>query len=176
MASLFVISGPPGAGKSTVSRAVSQTFAKSVLLEGDAFYRFVDQGAIDPWLPAAHAQNDVVITASGAAAGRFVANGYDTVYDGVVGSWFVPTFLEATGLDELQFVVLMPTVECCVERVASRSGHGFTDEPATRHMHAQFAKEPVAARHVLAGDEFDVPSAVTEIRRRFERDELQYPR
>lgn len=47
--------GPPGAGKSTVARAVSATFEPSVLVEGDAFFGFLDQGAIEPWLPESRA-------------------------------------------------------------------------------------------------------------------------
>jgi hypothetical protein len=37
-------------------------------------------------MPEAHGQNDVVIAAAAAAAGRFVAGGYTVVYDGRVQS------------------------------------------------------------------------------------------
>lgn len=85
MSSLLCIAGPPGAGKSTVSALVSARLSPSVLIQGDAFYRFLDQGAVKPWLPEATDQNRVVISASGAAAGRFVRGGYDAVFDG--GPW-----------------------------------------------------------------------------------------
>lgn len=119
MASLLVITGPPGAGKSTVAGMVARRRNPSVLIEGDAFFAFLDQGAIAPWLPESHAQNDVVVRAAAAAAGRFAAT-YTAIYDGVIGPWFLPTFAEETGLETLHYVILLPSIEECVERVLTR--------------------------------------------------------
>ena len=149
MGSLLVVTGPPGAGKSTVARLLADRVAgPSVLVEGDRFFGFLAAGAIEPWLPESDAQNEVVTRAAGAAAGTF-ATRFETVYDGVLGPWFLPTFGSATGLGRLDYVVLLPPVEDCVRRVASRSGHGFTDEGATRKMHAEFAAAVIDDRHVL---------------------------
>ena len=90
-----------------------------------------------------------------------------TVYDVVIGPWFLPTFIEATGVDSLHYVVLLPTVERCVERVATREGHGFTDEPATRQMHAEFARAEIAHRHVLADRQDDADTLAAEVLTRF---------
>ncbi|MEO6350051.1 MAG: hypothetical protein ABIP53_05305 [Candidatus Limnocylindrales bacterium] len=100
-------------GKSTVSALVSARLSPSVLIRGDAFYRFLDQGAVAPWLPEATDQNRVVIRASGAAAGRFVRGGYEAVYDGVLGPWWLPTFFEATELDDLHYAILLASAERC---------------------------------------------------------------
>lgn len=35
------------------------------------------------------------------AAGRFVSADYETVFDGIVGPWFLPTFHAASGVDAL---------------------------------------------------------------------------
>jgi hypothetical protein len=146
---LLIVTGPPGAGKSTVARLVAERFDPSVLVEGDAFFGFLRRGAIAPWLADAHGQNEVVTQAAAAAAGRYAGGGLTTVYDGVVGPWFLPTFAAATGLDRLDYVILLPSVERCVERVATRTGHGFSDEAATRKMHAGFSSAEVDARHVM---------------------------
>src|SRR5262249_10993711 len=61
MAFLVVVTGPPGAGKSTVARALAEKFEPSVLVAGDAFFAFLAGGATEPWLPAAHRQNEVLI-------------------------------------------------------------------------------------------------------------------
>jgi len=147
--SLLVVTGPPGAGKTAVAQVLAGRFEPSVLVEGDRFFGFLARGAISPWLPESHAQNGVVTEAAALAAGRFASAGYTTVYDGVVGPWFLPTFAVITGLSCLDYVVLLPSVEQCVERVATRSGHGFTDEAATRKMHEEFAKATLDPRHVL---------------------------
>jgi hypothetical protein len=163
MASLLVVTGPPGAGTSTAAALLAARSEPSVLVAGDAFFGFLARGAIAPWLPASHAQNETVTEAAGAAAGRYALGGLVTVYDGVVGPWFLPTFLAATGLDGLDDAVVLPPVERCVERVATRTGHGFTDEPATRKMHAEFAAAAAAvdARHLLAVDA-EPPAAVAD--------------
>jgi hypothetical protein len=80
------------------------------------------------------------------------------VYDGVVGPWLLPTFAAATGLERLDYAVLLPSVEVCVQRVATRPDHGFTDEAATRKMHAEFVRAGVD-EHVL----LDPPGDVTAV-------------
>lgn len=156
MASLVIVTGPPGAGKSTVASVLVERFERSVLVAGDAFFGFLARGATAPWLPESNAQNEVVTQAAASAAGRYAAGGYTTVYDGVVGPWFLPTFAAATGLERLHYVVLLPSVERCVARVATRQGHGFTDDAAARKMHDEFSRADVDGRHVLVDPPDDV--------------------
>jgi cytidylate kinase len=146
---LLVVTGPPGAGKSTVARVLSAGFALSALVAGDDFFGFLDQGAIAPWRPESHAQNEIVTEAAAAAAGRMATGGYTVVYDGMIGPWLLPDFVRAAGVPEVHYVVLFPPEQTCVERVGSRVGHGFTDIPATRHMHREFAATPIDQRHVV---------------------------
>jgi predicted ABC-type ATPase len=169
--SLLVVTGPPGVGKSTVAALVADRLPRSVLVEGDAFFAFVRQGAIEPWLPESHGQNQVVIEAAAVATGRF-ARDYPTVYDGVVGPWFLDAFLAGTGLDTLDYAVLLPDVDVCVERVLTRVGHGFQDETAARKMHHEFADAVVAARHVVVNHD-GVEPAVDEVMARWERGDLR---
>jgi hypothetical protein len=61
----------------------------------------------------------------------------------------LPTFGAATYLEHLDYAILLPSVDICVRRVATRRDHGFTDEPATRKLHAEFAGARIAERHVL---------------------------
>ncbi len=168
-----MITGPPGAGKSTVAGRVAARRNPSVLIEGDAFFAFLDQGAIPPWLPEADAQNHVVIDAAAAAAGRY-ATTYTTVYDGIVGPWFLPTFARSTGLAELHYVILLPDVEQCLHRVATRRGHRFDDEAATRSMHQQFEDSAMAAEYVLRSSSDDPQEVATEVLTRFESGRIAY--
>ncbi len=145
-----------------MARILADSFEPSVLIEGDAFFGFLARGAIQPWLPASKAQNEVVTQAAAAAAGRYVGGGYKTIYDGVIGPWFLPAFAEATGLDCVDYVVLLPSVDRCLERVATRQGHGFSNEAATRKMHQEFAEADVDKRHVLI-DPPDQPEGVAHL-------------
>ena len=149
---LVLVTGPPGAGKSSVSEQLVSRRAPSALVAGDAFFAMIKHGYILPWLPQAHHQNRVVIEAAAAAAGRLTRICF-VVYDGVVGPWFLPTFVRAAGLAELHYVVLMPPLDVCQERVRSRVDHGFSDRSATRDLHQQFAHAGVDTRHLVTEPE-----------------------
>ncbi len=174
MADLIVVTGPPGAGKSTVAKLLVEDFPRSALVRGDDFFGYVSTGAIAPWLPEAHQQNDVVLEAAASAAGRFAAGGYTVVYDGVVGPWFLPTFAAATGLGTLAYVMLLPSETECLARVAGRSGHGFTDADAARRMHREFATAEVQERHVLRDADGKPADVAAEILERRARGQLRY--
>lgn len=161
MGSLLIVTGPPGAGKSTVARLVADSTSRSVLVAGDAFFGFLAGGAIDPWLPESHQQNTVVTRAAGKATGEFVAGGFAVVYDGVVGPWVIDTFTEMAGLTEVDYAVLLPTVEVCQQRVAARRGHGFTDLTAMASLHRQFVEADLDRRHVIS-DCGQAPAEIAE--------------
>ncbi|MET3808142.1 adenylate kinase family enzyme [Nakamurella sp. UYEF19] len=147
MGELIVVTGPPGAGKTTVSQILSGLFDLSAHIAGDEFFGFIDQGYLAPWTNIAHRQNEIVIEA--AAAGRLAAGGYTVIYDGVVRPWFLDAFGRATGLGRLLYLILLPPEHMCLDRVASRVGHGFTDLDAASHMYADFAQADVDSRHVI---------------------------
>jgi len=175
MGRLVVVTGPPGAGKSTVARILADRAELSVLVSGDAFFGFLANGAIQPWLAESNEQNEVVTRAAAAAAGKYASGGYVTVYDGVVGPWFLPTFFSETGLQQLDYIVLLPDVERCVLRVDTRRGHGFQDEAATRKMHSEFMSARMDGRHVLVDPPDDPEAVATIVEKASRAGTLAYP-
>jgi len=66
-----VVTGPPGAGKSTVAQLLAADFDPGALVAGDQFFGFLRAGLIDPWRPESDKQNKVVIQSAAAAAGSW---------------------------------------------------------------------------------------------------------
>lgn len=161
--SLLVVSGPPGSGKSTVARLLATSMERSILVTGDEFFGFIASGGIDPWLPESDAQNAVVVDAAARATGTFVNAGYHTVYDGVLGPWYVDRFHGASAVELLDYVVLLPPVETCVHRVRTRPDHAFIDEPAARHMHQEFERDLPPEGHVLRTADATAAETVAEV-------------
>ena len=56
MPNLYVITGPAGVGKSTVSKRLAQNLSKSALIEGDEIYHQVIGGYIPAWKEGHHLQ------------------------------------------------------------------------------------------------------------------------
>jgi cytidylate kinase len=158
---LVVVTGPPGAGKSVVSEELARRWEPSALVAGDLFFAMIKRGYVLPWLPQARPQNAVIIEAAAAAAGRLCGI-WSVVYDGVLGPWFLPTFIRATGLANLHYVVLLPPLEICLERVRSRVGHSFADLSVTRDLYQQFADARIDHRHMITDPDAD-PTRLAEL-------------
>ena len=84
MGELVIVTGPPGAGKSTVAPLVADGFASSVLIPGDWFFGLWRRGAIDPWLSEAQGQTRSAWAAAAATAGAFSRGDCVVVYEGMI--------------------------------------------------------------------------------------------
>ena len=135
-----VLTGPPGAGKTTVARLLVDGMARGVHVDADAFWDWIRSGWIAPWLPESSEQNTTVIDVIAGATVRYARGGYDVVVDGIVGPWFVEPFVReaAAGSVSLRYVVLRPTLESAMARATQRGQEALTGEAPIRKMYEEF--------------------------------------
>ena len=148
MGEIVVVTGPPGCLAPSLAQHLAERANPSVLVTADHFAGFWRRGAIPRWLPEAAPQLALSQTAAAAAAGTFARAECTVVFEGVVRPRELPRFVAAAGRPVTHYVVLLPDVEVCVERMRSNA---FTSEEEVRALHTAFAVEGLD-RYVLAED------------------------
>ncbi len=144
MASITIVSGCPGSGKTTLALQLASLAERGLHLLSDTFYRFPAR-PIDPETPAAHQQNASIIRALGRAAASFAEDEYTVFLDGVIGPWFLPIFVRELPIGaRLEYVILQVSLDLALERVRRRQGQGAT--ATVTHMHQAFSELGLFAR------------------------------
>jgi chloramphenicol 3-O-phosphotransferase len=142
MPSLMIVTGPPGAGKSTVAALVARGADEpTVHMHTDTFYVWIRSGFVLPYLPEARRQNEVVSTVMVAAASGYASGGYDVVLDGILGPWALQPFRDASVRDgvALSYVVLRPSLEVALARATAREGRALREVGPIEGLYDAFA-------------------------------------
>lgn len=139
---VLILTGPPGVGKTTVGRILTERSERGVHLEADRFFFFVRSGFVEPWDPASAEQNQVVMGAAAEAAARYAEAGYTTVFDGIViPRWTLGVIretIEAAGVPVAYAVLRAPQAECLARFVEREGSPDLLDPKVVAGIGAEF--------------------------------------
>jgi 2-phosphoglycerate kinase len=118
--SVYLISGPAGAGKSTTSEKIAGQLSRSAHIEGDLIDHMVVGGHEKPWLSQSH--TDLIWLNILSLTRNFIDQGFDVVID-YVGFMKNAEYI-ADGLEgrnaEVKFVILITNEDVLLRRDAER--------------------------------------------------------
>ena len=126
---IFLVSGIPGAGKTTVSRALAERFERGVHIEADALHRMIVSGAEWPTPPAPSGEALRQISLRYKHAASLARSFYEAGFTAVIDDVALGALLEEyrSHLQGLQsyLVVLAPRVDVVAARDAGRTKNVF---------------------------------------------------
>lgn len=160
---VLILTGPPGSGKSTAARGLASLAGSTkVHIHADDFWHAIKYGGVEPYLPAAHEQNGVVMRALASAVDVYAGAGYFVIVDGIIGPWFLHAFRPLTV--PLHYVVLRPELEVAVQRCQQRDGDKGEPVAVLASIHAQFADLGELERHAVVTGEQSREQVVAHVR------------
>jgi adenylate kinase family enzyme len=142
---VIVVTGPPGAGKSSVAEAICERFDRMMHIEVDHLRHWVKAGYRHPWLddPQAAEQGVLAVRNASAIAREADALRYAAVIDDVVFASQAALYREAfAGIGgNVHFVLLLPSLEVALARDGQRVE---TIRDRVRALHEDFTRESAA--------------------------------
>ena len=159
MAKLFVITGPAGVGKSTVTNALADRLSKCAVLEGDEIYHQVKSGCVKPWLEGNH--TDLMWKNIAMLASNYLQEGFDVVLNYIIYNDDLEYIKNNVKGFDIHFVVLMADRDTVSKRDVER-GEEFAVNRVDKHI-TKFLSQGYADNHFLYNDNKSVEEQVEEI-------------
>jgi len=160
MNKLYIITGPAGVGKSTVSKRIASSLEKSVLIEGDDIYNQFVGGRISPWKKDAPLNlfwgNCVMLIEN------YLKNGYDVVFNYIIKKNQFNKLKKIFKDYEIKFTVLLVDEETIVKRDKERPLDCQMSERSLILLN-EFINQNYDENYILNTTELTIEDTVNEI-------------
>ena len=158
MAKLYILTGPAGVGKSTISRGIAESLEKSVLLEGDDFYHHVIGGYVQAWKEGNHL--DIFWKVCIDTINNYLNAGYDVVFNYIIGK---EKYDELRNIfKDFKFVVLLVNEETILKRDKERPEDSQMKERCIVLLN-KFINDNYDENNILYTDNLTVDETINEI-------------
>ena len=105
MPNLYIITGPAGVGKSTISKELAKSYNKSALIEGDDIYHQVIGGFVQAWKEGNHLKTFWKVCVN--IIKTYLEDGFDVVFNYIVTPENLELIKTAFKDYNVKFVVLI---------------------------------------------------------------------
>ena len=137
---VIFLSGPIGAGKTAVARALLPLLPGPLsYIEGDTFWSFIRNGGDR----GVRENFPVLVRSMTAAAVPFARSGFRVLIDFSIPPAYLDTARKILKEVPIDFVLLRPSLQVCVERAASRKEGAITDYGMLKNFYALFEEGTV---------------------------------
>ena len=116
--SLYILTGPPGVGKTTISNELAQSLDKSVVIEGDDIYNQVINGYISPWKEGNHLEIFWKICLN--IIDMYLNNNYNVIFNYIISPENLNILKNKFKNYTLRFSVLLANKETLLARDSKR--------------------------------------------------------
>ena len=160
MNSLYIITGPAGVGKSTISKGIARCKEKSVLIEGDDIYHQVVGGYQAAWKDGNHL--DVFWKVCIETINIYLNNGYDVVFNYIINLGNLNDLKEAFDGYNIKFVCLLTCEETLLNRDQERPEDCQMKDRCLVLLN-NFKNQKYDNNNILYTDNLNIEETITEI-------------
>lgn len=160
MGNLYLITGPAGVGKSTISKGIAESLEKSVLLEGDDFYHHVVGGYVQAWKEDNHL--DIFWKVCIDTINNYLNAGYDVIFNYIIGIEDYNKLKEIFKEINTKFVVLLVDENTIIQRDQNRPLDCQMKDRCIVLLN-EFKNAKYDEKHILHTDNLSITDTINEI-------------